>query len=113
LKIFKKITFIFSISFSLAQINYSGEFTAKRMTRISNNSEINLPYRILSFNLGYTLGQLDINTVTGIEYRNNTSKSNYVLREAYLAYYPEWGEIKLGKQIHACEVLMAIIQRII
>ena len=101
MKIFKKLTFFISISFTIAQINYSGEVTAKSMNRISNNSEINLPYRILSFKLGYTLGQLDINTVTGIEYRNNTSKSNYVLREAYLAYYPEWGEIKLGKQIHA------------
>jgi|TARA_B110001454_G_scaffold218633_1_gene247232 hypothetical protein len=97
----KKLTFIFSISFMLAQVNYSGEVTAKSMTRISNKLQINLPYRIFSLNLGYTLGSIDINTVTGIEYRNKPSESNYVLREAYLAYYPEWGEVKFGKQIHA------------
>ena len=97
----KKLIILLVISFSNAQINYSGEVAIKYMNRTSDKSEINLPYRMISFNLGYTLGAIDINTVSGIEYRNKPAESSYILREAYLAYYPEWGEVKLGKQIHA------------
>ena len=97
----KKLIILLTISFSSAQINYSGEVAAKYMNRILDKSAINLPYRMISFNLGYSLGAIDINTVSGIEYRNKPAESSYILREAYLAYYPEWGEIKLGKQIHA------------
>ena len=97
----KKLTILLAISLSTAQINYSGELAAKYMNRISDKSEINLPYRMISFNLGYTLGAIDINTVSGIEYRNKPAESSYLLREAYLAYYPQWGEMKIGKQIHA------------
>ena len=97
----KKFTILLAISLSTAQINYSGELAAKYMNRISDKSEINLPYRMISFNLGYTLGAIDINTVSGIEYRNKPAESSYILREAYLAYYPQWGEMKIGKQIHA------------
>ena len=97
----KKLTILLTFSFLYAQFNYSGESIVQTMNRISDKSDINLPYRAMSLNLGYTLGAIDINTVSAIEYRNNTSKSSFNLREAYLAYYPDWGEIKLGKQIHA------------
>jgi hypothetical protein len=84
-----------------AQLNYTGEINLSVMTRTSDQSQINLPFRLLSLNLGYTIGSLDIKTVPTIEYRYDSSKSTYDLWEAYLAYYPEWGEIKFGKQIHA------------
>ena len=70
------------------------------MTRTSDQSQINLPFRIMSLDLGYTVGSLDIKTVSAVEYRYDSSKSSYNLREAYLAYYPEWGEVKFGKLIH-------------
>ena len=38
---------------------------------------------------------------TALEHRNSPSESTLDIREAYFAYYPNWGEIKIGKQIHA------------
>jgi hypothetical protein len=98
----KKILLILSSSFSFmnAQLNYSGEINPLVMTRTFDQSQINLPFRILSLDLGYTVQSLDIKTVSVVEYRYDSSKSAYDLREAYFAYYPEWGEVKLGKQIH-------------
>ncbi|MBN4081385.1 hypothetical protein JYT44_03370 [Caldithrix abyssi] len=84
-----------------AQFNYTGSFNPLVMTRLSDQSQINLPFRLLSMDFRYTMGSLDINTVSAVEHRYDESKSVYDLREVYLAYYPEWGEIKLGKQIHA------------
>ncbi len=86
---------------TFSQINYAGEINPSVMTRTSDQTQINLPFRILSFDLGYTMGTLDLKTVSAVEYRYDESESAYDLREAYLAYYPEWGEVKLGKQIHA------------
>ena len=97
----KKISLILSLfSFINAQLNFSGELNPLVMTRTSDQSQINLPFRIMSLDLGYTVGSLDIKTVSAVEYRYDSSKSSYNLREAYLAYYPEWGEVKFGKLIH-------------
>ena len=84
-----------------AQINFSGEINPNVMTRTSDQSQINLPYRLLSLDLGFTMGNWDLKTNSVIEYRNKPSESTFDLREIYLAYFPEWGEVKIGKQIHA------------
>ena len=90
-----------SLSFMNAQFNYSGEINPLVMTRTSDQSQINLPFRLLSLDVGYTMGAIDIKTVSSVEHRYNKSESVYDLREVYLAYYPDWGEVKIGKQIHA------------
>ena len=99
----KKILLILSSSFSFmnAQLNYSGEINPLVMTRTSDQSQINLPFRLLSLDVGYTMGAIDVKTVSSVEHRYNKSESVYDLREVYLAYYPDWGEVKIGKQIHA------------
>ena len=84
-----------------AQINFSGEINPNVMTRTSDQSQINLPYRLLSLDLGFTMGNWDLKTNSVIEYRNKPSESTFDLREIYLVYFPEWGEVKIGKQIHA------------
>lgn len=97
----KKYIFLLTIKFISAQFNYSGEINPYVMNRTSNKTQINLPYRIISLDLGYTIGNLDIKTVSALEHRNNPSEWEYDIREVYLAYYPSWGEVKVGKQIHA------------
>ena len=99
----KKILLILSSSFSFmnAQLNYAGEINPLVMTRTSDQSQINLPFRLLSLDVGYTMGAIDIKTVSSVEHRYDKSESVYDLREVYLAYYPDWGEVKIGKQIHA------------
>ena len=90
-----------SLSFMNAQFNYSGEINPLVMTRTSDQSQINLPFRLLSLEVGYTMDAIDIKTVSSVKHRYDKSESVYDLREVYLAYYPDWGEVKIGKQIHA------------
>ena len=97
----KILLFISILSGLTGQLNYSGELSPYVMNRTSDRSQINLPYRLLSLDLGYTLGNWDLKTNSAIEYRNQPSESVFDLREIYLAYFPEWGEVKIGKQIHA------------
>jgi len=84
-----------------AQISVSGEINPYVMTRTTNSSQINLPFRLLSLDMGYSFEQFDLKTNSAIEHRIKTNKSQYDLRELYFAFYPEWGEVKLGKQIHS------------
>jgi len=100
----KKISLLL-LSFASAQINYSGEINPSVMTRNSDQSQINLPFRIATLEGGYTFGNVDLKTSLAIEHRWNTGESVFNLREAYLAYYPDWGEVKFGKQIHAWGVV--------
>lgn len=99
----KKITSILFLAAGLvqAQISVSGEINPYVMTRTTNSSQINLPFRLLSLDMGYSFEQFDLKTNSAIEHRIKTNKSQYDLRELYIAFYPEWGEVKLGKQIHS------------
>ena len=99
----KKITSILFLAAGLvqAQISVSGEINPYVMTRTTNSSQINLPFRFLSLDMGYSFEQFDLKTNSAIEHRIKTNKSQYDLRELYIAFYPEWGEVKLGKQIHS------------
>ena len=49
----KKLSLLL-LSFASAQINYSGEINPSVMTRKSNQSQINLPFRIATLEGGYT-----------------------------------------------------------
>ena len=84
-----------------AQIDIAGELNPYVMTRTSDRSQINLPFRLLSLDASYSFESFDFKTVSGMEYRYSTSQYSVELREAYLAFYPEWGEVKVGKQIHS------------
>ena len=55
----------------------------------------------MSLNLGMAMGKVDFKMATALEHRNSPSESAFDIREAYFAYYPNWGEVKIGKQIHA------------
>ena len=71
------------------------------MKKTLNGEQIDLPFRIFSFDLGYSFKLVDFKTNSALEYRYETSKTSLILREAYLVLFPSWGEVKLGKQIHA------------
>ena len=99
----KKITSILFLAAGLvqAQISVSGEINPYVRTRTSNSSQINLPFRLLSLDIGYSFEKFDIKTNSAIEHRIKTKNNQYDLRELYFAFYPEWGEVRLGKQIHS------------
>ena len=84
-----------------AQIDYTGSIHPSDMYRSSDVSRISLPFRMAELKLGYTLGDFDIKTSSSLEYRWFTGETEFDLREAYAVWYPRFGEVKVGKQIHA------------
>ena len=85
----------------LGQINYTGSIKPGNMYRLSDQSEISLPFRLGEQEVGYSLGDFEIKTNSALEYRWSNNENEFQLREAYLMWYPSWGEVKVGKQIHA------------
>ena len=85
----------------LGQINYTGSIKPGNMYRLSDQSEISLPFRLAEAEVGYSLGDFEIKTNSALEYRWSNNENEFQLREAYLMWYPSWGEAKVGKQIHA------------
>ena len=97
----KLICFIFPITTLLGQINYTGSIKPGNMYRLSDQSEISLPFRLGEQEVGYSLDDFEIKTNSALEYRWSNNENEFQLREAYLMWYPSWGEVKVGKQIHA------------
>ncbi|MEE9572173.1 MAG: hypothetical protein V3W20_03920, partial [Candidatus Neomarinimicrobiota bacterium] len=83
-----------------AQVQYSGSVSPKYLMRISDGSEISLPFRLAELHLGYSIGDFELKTNTAIEARWKNTELALDLREAYLVWYPKFGEVKLGKMIH-------------
>jgi hypothetical protein len=87
-----------------AQLDISGDLTPSGMLRISDASLIDLPFRLGNISVDYGYGDFELKTVTALETRwkdPEVSKDMLKLREAYLMWYPNFGEVKLGKMIHA------------
>ena len=98
----KKIILVLLNSFFLwCQTSITGEINPYVMTRTSDRSQIDLPFRLLSFQIDHSFNAFDIKTASGLEYRYLSKEPLFTLREAYISFYPSWGEIKAGKQIHS------------
>ncbi len=85
----------------LGQINYTGSIKPGNMYRLSDQSEISLPFRFAEAEVGYSIGDYEINTNLALEYRWSNNENELQLRETYLTWFPSWGEVNVGKQIHA------------
>ena len=105
---------------SNTNISYSGYTNLYAINRINDGSVIKLPFRLFSLDLNIDYMNFSINAKWGLEHKiksfntrqpfpdlaydlvspdNVDYKSDF--REFYLSYFPPFGEIKLGKQIHA------------
>jgi len=96
----KKFILLLLPLITFAQVQYSGTVSPTYLMRISDGSEIFLPFRLAELQLGYSIGSFELRTNTAIEARWKGTKTNLDLREAYLMWYPSFGEVKLGKIIH-------------
>jgi hypothetical protein len=85
---------------AFAQIQYSGSISPTYLKRISDGSEISLPFRLADLQLSYSVGNFELKTNTALETRWKGSEAELDIRELYLVWYPSFGEIKLGKIIH-------------
>ena len=96
----KYLSLLFLPIILFAQINYSGSVSPTYLIRISDGSEITLPFRLADLQLSYSYGDFELKTNTAVEARWKDTEAALELREAYLIWYPAFGEVKLGKIIH-------------
>ena len=89
---------------------YKGYVDFYYISRLSDQSIINLPYRIFSLNVDHQNGDLMLRSTIALEHKlrkdtyflSNNSPTDFELdmRELYLQTFTSWGEIRLGKIIH-------------
>ena len=90
---------------------YKGYVDFYYISRLSDQSIINLPYRIFSLNVDHQNGDLMLRSTIALEHKlrkdtyflSNNSPTDFELdmRELYLQMFTSWGEIRLGKIIHS------------
>ena len=89
---------------------YKGYVDFYYISRLSDQSIINLPYRIFSLNVDHQNGDLMLRSTIALEHKlrkdtyflSNNSPTDFELdmRELYMQMFTSWGEIRLGKIIH-------------
>ncbi len=111
-KFFLSLLLLFNgLAFGQGSTSYSGSIDLYYMAHLSDNSLINLPYRMFDLTLQHQNENLEIYADLAMEYAPK-SHSHYLsssapqdflwdLRELYLTWYTNFGEIKIGKQIHS------------
>ena len=88
--------------FIFGQLSINGTIKPMIMFNISDQDQMNLPFRFGLLRMGYTMGDFDLLVNSALELRwGDNQSSNFKLREAYGTWFTSWGEIKFGKQIHA------------
>ena len=115
MKIYKPFYFLFIILFitkSFASMNtvVKGDISFYYMQRLSNQSLVNIPFRMLNLDVMHQNNNFDVNGKFALEYKNrkdvdfmessNPVDINTVLRELYMTYYLDNGEISIGKKIY-------------
>ena len=91
--------------------NYNGNINMYYISKLSDQSIINLPYRIFSLNIDHQNDDIMLKSSIAAEHQikkdtdflSNSSPTdfNLDLRELYIQLFTSWGEIKIGKMIHS------------
>ena len=89
---------------------YNGYLDFYYISRLSDQSIINLPYRIFNLNIDHQNGDLMLRSTIALEHKlrkdtyflSNDSPTDFELdmRELYLQIFTSWGEFRIGKIIH-------------
>jgi len=106
------LIFIFyTVGFGLDNNNFNGNLNYFYVSRLSDGSIINLPFRIADFTYQKDEADFFVYTKMAMEYRlpsnnhflENTSPQDFTwdLRELYLTWFLPNGEIRFGKQINS------------
>ena len=96
---------------------HSGYTNVYAINRISDQSLIKTPFKLVNYDMGLDYKDFSFKTKIGLEHKLKTSNwwdisdSNvdYSLdiREYYVSYFPSFGEISIGKKLHAWGVVDA------
>ena len=98
---YRYIILILTFKILFGQLSITGSLKPTGMFRISDQSRMDLPFRLAELELGYTMGDFDFMLNSALEYRWGEKNPVFDLREVYTVWFPNWGEVKFGKQIHA------------
>ena len=86
----------------MGQLSINGTIRPSIMYNTSDQEQMYLPFRIAQLRMGNTIGSFDFLVNSALEHRwGGKQDPTFQVREAYLTWFPSWGEVKLGKQIHA------------
>lgn len=85
----------------ICQVDFSGYVEPSGMFRLSDGKEISLPFRMSQVRMTAVFGDFDFHADLSLEYRWSNSELTPDLREAYIVWYPSFGEVRIGKQILA------------
>jgi len=102
---FRYIFLLLTCKILFGQLSITGSLKPTGMFQISDQSRMDLPFRLADLKLSYTMGDFDFMLNSAVEYRWGENKPVFDLREAYTVWFPNWGEVKFGKQIHAWGVV--------
>jgi len=107
------ITFYFSTSFHYAnQTTVNGKLNLYYLSALKDYHLIDLPFRMFDFDINYRKNNMDIFGNIALEYAPKSDKMYLInnnpqdflfdldLRELYITLYTDFGDIRLGKQIH-------------
>lgn len=101
---------------AFGQFSVSGEVSPAAMIRLDGGELINLPFRAATVDLVYSVGDFDLRTSVDLEARWQnkpdgttelgqlafaSDQAEVTFPEAYLTWYPAFGEVSLGNMIHA------------
>ena len=111
----RKIKLIFisvltGFSMSLCQTSFSGDLNFYYLSALNDNHLVNLPYRMIDLQIRHQHENMEIFGNLAMEYSpqkhthflSNSNPQDFLwdLRELYIAWYTDFGEVRLGKQIH-------------
>ena len=110
IKIFLSILMFSGLINASQNTTVNGNVDYYFMTRLSNSNIVNIPFRLLNLNVYHQRDNLDVNGTIAIEYtpRTNTDFSfeenptdfKNVLRELYVNFYFDIGEVSFGKKLY-------------
>jgi len=82
--------------------SYSGEINPSLKYQPSDGTLLELPFRISNIDLDIYHGNFELQSKVALETRwEDLDETKIQLRELYIHWYPRFGEVKIGKIIHA------------
>ena len=98
----QKIILLHILIFNCLQgeIQWSGKVNIPYSFYLNDYENTKNPIRFIDLNINYGLKNIDFKSNTAFEYNWNEDDLSLInFREYYLSYYPDFGEINIGKQI--------------
>lgn len=104
--------FIYVLTFlnSSQNTTVTGNASYYFINRLSNSDLINIPFRLMNINIYHQREKVDVNGTLAIEYKPRTNTDfiydsdpvdfKVIMRELYITYYLENGEISVGKKFY-------------